>query len=89
MAAIRRPEPISGRHRDDGIEEQPCSTDGISEPGGVGFREIALKRRSYDFLDRERRQHQRLTGEGIAVGAYDRAAMLFDLSRELRDVISR
>ena len=53
MSAVRRPEPVRRRYRDDRIEEQSGRTNGIGQAGGVGFGEIALKRRRYDFLDRE------------------------------------
>src|SRR5438128_1220397 len=89
MTAVGRPESVRRRYRDHRIEEEACRPDGISKAGGVRFGEIALKWGGHDLLDGERREHQRLTGKGIAISADDGAPVPFHLSGQLRDVIRR
>src|SRR6266480_1310793 len=88
MTPVRRPEPIVGRHRDHGIEEQPGRADGLGQAGGVGLRQVALEGRRDDFLYWERCQNERLPREGIAVRADDDATLLADLFNERGDILA-
>ncbi len=89
MAAVRRPEAVIRRHRDHGIKEQAGGADRLGQAGGVGLGEITLEGRGDDLLYGERREHERLSREGVAVGADHGATLLLHLRDQVSDVFAR
>src|SRR6266480_228682 len=88
MAPVRRPESVVGRHGDHGVEEQSGRADCLGQAGGVGLRQVALKGCRDDLLYWQGRENERLSREGITVGANDDATLLADLLNARGDVLA-
>ncbi len=88
MAPVWRPESVVGRHGDHGVEEQSGRADCLGQAGGVGLRQVALKGRRDHLLYWQGRKNERLSREGVTVGANDDATLLSDLLNERGDIFS-
>ena len=89
MPAIRRPQPpVVAPHHDQGIEECGGLVDLRGEPLGVRRGQVALKRSRLHRIERQAREQQGASAEGLLIGADDGAARRAHQRREIRDVLA-
>ena len=86
MVAVRRQVLPVLAHRDDRIEEASDRFDHAHQPFDVRVGRIALVRRRFDAIDRQRDEQQRRAAERIAVAAHHGAAVRFDLGCEAIEI---
>src|SRR5437867_2265072 len=87
MASVRGPEAVGARDRDDWVQEQARRADRDREPVRVSPREVALERRRLNARNRKRREDERQSRVGIAIGGEDRALRLLHTLGEGGDVL--
>src|SRR5207249_1867049 len=86
MIAVRRPVlPIARRDRDHGVEISIEPVDRARQPADVCFRQVALKRRRLDALERKRGQELPVTAERIAIRRQHGPTVVLDRSRQGRN----